>query len=107
MGRARTLLIPLACMPTAARCGTQGRLRVRALHGDGLASGPATPMTEAEWAELDGVVDGSPPEMGALPKRETGGSDKTSDLGGTNRALDCSSVQTSSVPYSASFDRAS
>ena len=33
-------------------------MRLRALVEEGLASGPATPMTEAEWVELDAVADG-------------------------------------------------
>ena len=36
----------------------QERLRLRALLEEGLASGPATPMTKADWAELDAIADG-------------------------------------------------
>lgn len=34
----------------------QERIRLRALLEEGLASGPATPMTRADWAELDAVA---------------------------------------------------
>lgn len=30
--------------------------RLRAMVDDGLASGPATPHTEADWAELDSIA---------------------------------------------------
>ena len=36
----------------------QERLRLRALLEEGLASGPATPMTKDDWAELDAIADG-------------------------------------------------
>lgn len=36
----------------------QQRLRLRALVEEGLSSGPATPMTEADWAELDAIAAG-------------------------------------------------
>jgi antitoxin ParD1/3/4 len=36
----------------------QERLRLRALVEEGLASGPATPMTEADWADLDAIAHG-------------------------------------------------
>jgi len=32
--------------------------RLRALVEEGLASGPAEPMTEADWAELDAIAEG-------------------------------------------------
>lgn len=36
----------------------QERLRLRALLEEGLTSGPATPMTQADWVELDAIADG-------------------------------------------------
>ena len=38
--------------------GDQARSRLLALVEEGLASGPATPMTEAEWDELDAIAAG-------------------------------------------------
>jgi antitoxin ParD1/3/4 len=37
----------------------QARQRLRGLLADGLASGPATPMSEGDWAEMDAVVRGA------------------------------------------------
>jgi antitoxin ParD1/3/4 len=36
----------------------QERLRLRLLVEQGLGSGPATPMSKADWAELDDIADG-------------------------------------------------
>ena len=36
----------------------QMRVRMQALLEEGLASGPGTPMTDADWAELDAVARG-------------------------------------------------
>jgi antitoxin ParD1/3/4 len=36
----------------------QERLRLRALVEEGLAGGPATPMSESDWSELSAIVDG-------------------------------------------------
>lgn len=36
----------------------QERLRLRALVEEGLTSGPATLVTDEDWAELDAIADG-------------------------------------------------
>lgn len=36
----------------------QERLRLRALVEEGLTSGPATPMTDEDWAALDAIANG-------------------------------------------------
>lgn len=39
----------------------QAKARFRALVEEGLASGPPTPITEADWKELDDIASGKVP----------------------------------------------